>query len=354
MNKFLISLIKPRIYRRFIPLAMLGVLALPGHASAQYFSAGNGDMVAGFRKTGANQGSYELVVKLGSIANFLAMPAGTSTPINNYSASQLSAAFSDYNNLQWSVSGMVSGGPGFYWSGFYQSTIWYTLPRPAAITQTVPLARQSVTTQGTTKGKISGFIGGANTLSSSQGSTNVNNNSVLVREKIASANSYDYAFFVQNSPQNPVLGDFSGTMPATVENTTPASFSSPVISDLYQSVPQLYADPTTGTNNGLAYYVGYFTLNPDGTMTFTRASAVTAPPPAPTITAITRTGDTANISFTTTSGSFTYSLYYTNSAGLTASTTNWPHSTSVIGDGSVKTLSDTTTDANRFYRIGAQ
>ena len=89
-------------------------------------------------------------------------------------------------------------------------------------------------------------------------------------------------------------------------------------------------------------------------MTFTRASAVTAPPPAPAITAITRTNTTAYVSFTTTSGSFTYSLYYTNSAGLGAATTNWPHAASVTGDGSIKTLTDTTTDAARFYRIGVQ
>ena len=354
MNKFFITLNKPCVYRRLIPLALLAALFFPGHANAQYFSAGNGDLVAGFRKTGANLGSYELVVKLGSIANFLAMPAGTSMPISNYSASQLSSAFSDYNNLQWSVSGMVTGGPGFYWSGFYQSTIWYTLPRSVANTRTAPLGRQSVTTQGTTKGKIYGFINGAQTLSGNVGSTNANNNSVLVRETIASANHYDYAYFVENSSGNPVVGDFSGTMPTTVENTSPASFSAPIISDLYQSVPQLYADPTSGTNDGPAYYVGYFTLNPNGTMTFTRASIVTAQPPAPTITAITRTNTTAYVSFTTTNGSFTYSLYYTNSAGLAASVTNWPHSTSLTGDGSVKTLTDTTTDAARFYRIGAQ
>lgn len=346
MNKFL-------AYRRLIPLAAVLLIALPELANAQYFTAGNGDLVAGFRKTGANQGSYELVVKLGSVTNFLAMPEGTSTLINNYSASQLSAAFSDYNNLHWSVSGMVSGGPGYTWSGFQQTTIWYTLPRANANTPTSPLSRQSVTTQGTTKAKISGFIGGAGSLSSAQGSTGSNNNAVLVRETIATANNLDYAYYVKN-PQNSEIGDFSGTLPSTVEDTTPASFTSAVVSDLYQSVPQLYTDPTTGMNDGPAYYVGYFTLNTDGTMTFTRASTSVPQPPAPIITSVTRTNTTAYISFTTTNGTFNYSLYFTNSAGLTASVTNWPHLGSVTGDGSVKTLTDTTTDATRFYRVGVQ
>ena len=327
-------------------------LILPELAHAQYFTGGNGDLVAGFRKTGAYQGSYELVVKLGSLTNFLAMPAGTTTSITNYSASQLSAAFSDYNNLQWSVSGMVSGGPGYTWSGFEQSTIWYTLPRAVAGMQTSPLGRQSVTTQGTTKSKIQGFINGANTISTGQ-STGPNNGPVLVRETIATANNYDYAFFVENSAGNTALGDFSGTMPTSVENVTPASFSSAVVSDLYQSVPQTFTDPTTGTNDGPAYYVGYFTLNTDGTMTFTRASAAVAQPPVPVITSVTRTNTTSYISFTTTNGGFTYTLRYTNSTGLSAPVTNWPAATTTVtGNGLTNTLQDTTTDPIRFYRVG--
>jgi hypothetical protein len=86
-------------------------------------------------------------------------------------------------------------------------------------------------------------------------------------------------------------------------------------------------------------------------MTFTRASNL---PPAPAITSVTRTNNTIYVSFTTTSGSFNYSLYFTNSAGLKSSVTNWPHTGSIAGDGSVKMLSDTTTDANRFYRVGVQ
>ena len=41
-------------------------------------------------------------------------------------------------------------------------------------------------------------------------------------------------------------------------------------------------DPLTGLTNGAADYLGYFTLNPNGTMTFTRAAAVT-PPSAGTV-----------------------------------------------------------------------
>lgn len=352
MNKLLISFNKPCVYRRLIPLAMLAIVTFPGSAGAQYFSATKGDLIAGFRKSSPYQGSYELVVKLGSVTNFLALPAGTTIPMNNFTPTQLSAAFSDYNNLQWSVFSRVNGAPNSSWSGYHLGTIWFTLPRSAAGTQTMPPARAPYGSQGYVTSDINSIADNAALYSSSQGSTSQNNSAVLVRELVG--NQYAFSQFIAN-PLYPAVGDFGGNLAAgNAENTTPASFTAAVVSDLYQSVPQTYVDPTTGTYDGAAYYVGYFTLNPDGTMTFTRASAVTAPPPAPTITAITRTGNTANISFTTTTGSFTYSLYYTNSAGLAASTTNWPHAASVNGDGSVKTLSDTTTDANRFYRIGAQ
>jgi hypothetical protein len=339
--------------RRYLQLAMSIILLLPGMADAQNFSAANGDLVAGFRKTGANTGSYELVVNIGSVTNFLAVPAGNSMSISNYSASQLSSAFSNYNNLQWSVSSKVIGGPGYTWSGFETETIWFTLPRTTASVQTAPLTRGTSTAQGTVETRIASFFNGASTLSTILGTTNANNNSILVREPTSGANNNDYAYFVADS-QNSVIGDFQGTMPTMVENTTPASFTSAVVSDLYQSVPVGSVDPNTGTTSGNAYYVGYFTLNPNGTMTFTRASTVVAQPPAPQIVSIIRSGNTSTVFFTTTNGTFTYTLYYTNSTGLTASTTNWPASpTTLVGNGNTNSLSDTTTDANRFYRVGA-
>lgn len=333
-------------------LSLLTVVTFSGSANAQSFSAAKGDLIAGFRKSSPYQGSYELVVKLGSVTNFLALPAGTTIPMNNFTPAQLSAAFSDDNNLQWSVFSRVNGSPGTTWSGYYLNTIWFTLPRFTASTQTTPPARASFGSQGPVVANINSIADNAALYSSSQGATNANNNAVLVRELVG--NQYAFSQFIQN-PLYPTIGDFGGNLAAgNAENTTPASFTSAVVSDLYQSVPQNYNDPTTGTNNGLAYWVGYFTLKTDGTMTFTRASAVVAPPPAPVITAITRTNTTASISFTTTSGSFTYTLYYTNSAGLTAPVTNWPHAAPVSGDGSVKTLNDSTVDPNRFYTIGVQ
>jgi hypothetical protein len=189
---------------------------------------------------------------------------------------------------------------------------------------------------------------GANALSSRLGTTNVDNNTLLVRETTGDAN--DYSVFVSD-PQDNTVGDFGGNMPSSVENTTQAAFNSAVVSDLYQSVPTGYVDPNNGQTAGAAYYVGYITLNPNGTMTFTRAS--TAVPTPPQIVAIKRTNTTATVYFTTTAGA-TYTLYFTNSTGLGTSVASWPASpTTLVGDGNTKTLTNTSTDAIRFYRVGA-
>jgi hypothetical protein len=335
-----------KINRRCLNLAVLAVSVLPEITGAQNFTAGKGDLLAGFRTPGV--GSYELVVNVGSVTNFLAQPAGTVIPINNFSPSQLSDAFSSYNNLQWSVSATFTGPPNSTWSGFQLDTIWFTLPRSSPGTQTSSLARRSNSSQALVVSAINSIGNGANTLSVKIGTTNADNNTVLVREPTGDAN--DYSVFVED-PQNIILGDFGGNMPSTVENTTPASFTSAVVSDLYQSVPTGYTDPNTGATSGSAYYVGYFTLNPSGTMTFTRASA--AQPPVPRIVSITRAGSTSTIFFTTTNGP-TYTLYFTNSTGLTTSVTNWPSSpTTLVGNGLTNSLSDTTADTIRFYRVGA-
>lgn len=106
--------------------------------------------------------------------------------------------------------------------------------------------------------------------------------------------------------------------------------------------------------NAAPAQIGTFTLSGSGTLTY-NVYAGTAP--APSIVSVSHTNFITSVSFTTASGSYTYSLHYTNSAGLTAPVANWPKAaTTVTGDGSVKTLTNTNaaTDADRFYRIGVQ
>ncbi len=334
-----------------LSLPLWAALALlPGSwlAQAQYFQyASHGDLLAGFRKPGA--GSYELVVNVGNVTNLLALSSGSVLPITAYSPAQLSDSFSSFSNLQWSVSATVVGAPGSDWDGFAPSTIWYTLPREAAGVATSAPLRLSSHNQASISSLIDSIGNNAFLISLGLGTTNTDNNSTLVQEPSGGTRSLST---FMGDLLNPSVGDFYGEMPTSVENTTPSDFSSAVVSDLYQSVPAGYADPNSGTASGAAYYVGSFALNPDGTMSFTRASSALTPP-APSITSVVRSGDTSTIYFTTASGSFTYTLYYTNSAGLSAPLSNWAASpTTLTGDGSIGHLSDITTDTDRLYRIG--
>jgi hypothetical protein len=187
---------------------------------------------------------------------------------------------------------------------------------------------------------------------SSSGISNADNTATFVREPSGDV-QHALSVYIAD-PNSPNVADFNGTLGSDVDNTTPASFNSAVRSDLYQVCPSGTIDPITHSTGPLAYYVGYFQFNPDGTMTFTRGttnSVVTIPPPQ--IVSINRTANVSTISFTTTNGA-TYSLYYTNAAGLGTPVAGWPSTGSVAGDGTTKSLSDTTTDGVRFYRVGAR
>jgi hypothetical protein len=338
---------KARVWAMILAAGLL----TPVLSQAQYFdyatsTSGRGALLAGFRKPGV--GTYELVVKAGNISDLLAVPAGTTIPIGTFTPGQLAAAFSDLNNLSWSVMGTFYNPEFGTWSGFHGSTLWFTLPRGNVAVPTAAPARRSYSSQSAVMVSVDSIGTGAHNISTSLGTTNSNNNLTLVREP-ADGDPHTLSYNLD------ATSGLLANMPASIENTTPASFTAAVRSDLYQSVPNGYADPNSGTTSGAAYYAGYFTFNPDGTLTFTRASGTVPPPPAPQITHITRAGNTSTISFTTASGSYTYSLRYTNAAGLTAPVSTWPvAATTVTGDGTVKSLADTTTEAGRFYRVSAQ
>ncbi|HLX71121.1 MAG TPA: hypothetical protein VKV04_15955 [Verrucomicrobiae bacterium] len=107
---------------------------------------------------------------------------------------------------------------------------------------------------------------------------------------------------------------------------------------------------TQGTSRTNIVQTGTFTLAPTGVLSFSTSTTVTPPPPQ--IVSITRAANVSTVIFTTTNGSFTYSLLYTNSAGISAPRSTWPVSaTTVTGNGNTNSISDTTTDPNRVYSV---
>lgn len=347
-------------------LAVALPLALPSIASAQYFDYQDfADVLLTFRKTGQAQGNYELVVKFGYITNFLKLTAGATINITNYSPTQLSDAFpDDYANLQWEVCSAFtptadSGTQLGPWL-FPSTTVWYTRPATNATTQSSPPPRQLNGFCGDVRQRILSMGDGAALISSSLVATNQDNNTSLVQEPITYSDN-DVTYYIGDRT-DPTLGDFYGSaFQFSVENKTPDPFVASSRTDLYQVCPtsdslNTYFDPITGKTNGDGYFVGYFLLNPDGTMSFTRASTNSVPPPPPPAPnlLIGRSSGTTTVSFGTTNGA-TYTLRFTNAAGLNAPLSSWPSLPgTVTGDGSTKSFTDSTSDADRVYRVGAR
>ena len=328
-----------------LKLSLVALLILPELASAQFFNYNSiGDVLGGFRKTGVNAGKYEFVVDFGNVTNFLAQSAGSTVTISNFSPAHLTDAFTDtggFQYLQWSAFSALYGVSSIgSWKtplgAFPADTLWYTIPAADITTQTAAPARNNSGTSASAQNEIAGAGQGANTISGNIGITNSDNNSLLVREPVSGNQLYTLTAFIgQNG--NVADGDFGANndgLPNDVENITPNPFNTPQRDDFYQVVPLHGKDPITGQTNGAAYFVGYFLLFPNGTETFTRAAAVTAP----VISSVAST--------TATNGFAPLQVVFTNSA--TGTITSWVWN---FGNGVVITNS-TDADATNTYAAG--
>jgi PKD repeat protein len=279
---------KQTVKRWIFRMALLVVMALPELASAQYFNYNlAGDVLAGFRKTGIYADHYELAVDLGSVTNFIKMPIGVTINISNFSPNQLTFAFPDgYNHLQWSMFACLASS-GSSWvtpvGTFPKNTLWYTAPGTDVNTQTQPPTRLGSGIQKQVWGIMSGVGRSAYAISAGLGTTNADNNTVLIAESVATYPNDILSAYISDA-SDPSDGDFNpygtGGLPSTIENITPNTFNAPQRTDFYQVCPTGSVDPITGLTNTTPYFVGYFLLNPSGTMTFTRAAAVVNNPPS--------------------------------------------------------------------------
>ena len=327
-------------FRRLgLRLALLVLLGLPElvQAQVQVFQYNQiGDVLAGFRKTGLNDTTgYEMVADLGSVTNFLNLSAGTTITITNFTPLQLTDAFTSYANLQWSAfSAFPSGTKSSTWVTplwtFPGQTLWYTLPATNVNNQTQPPVRQTTQTQ--FNGMISVGLG-AQTISGTFAES-VDNTNTEIREPETS--QYDLSAFIADAAY-PTNGDFGASdspLPNDIENETAASFTAAQRNDFYQVVPSGKVDPIN-LSTTTTYFVGYFLLNPSGTMTFTRASA-NAAPAAGTVTA------------SATNGFGPLTVVFTNSAS--GSITNWVWN---FGNGTIITNSTGGNVTNTYSVAGS-
>lgn len=340
-------------------------LAASQPARAQVFTYKQADLCLGLRKPVADADGNEVVVDIGQASNYVDLAIGSTISVPNLSVSQLAGSFVGYSSLQWSVLGYYIGGGAY--AGYPNYTLWLSEARPSASVQSTTITREVYGSQKTMKPYIQDIFSGAQGISKAIVTSNQFNTPYFVQENITTVdNTYQQPTFLMDYWLNDTiiagLADLQGNWDQnSLESTNPPSFTAGSdYLDLYEVRPLTdssgnpIVDPHTGTS-GPAYYLGYFQFTSGGSITFTRAaSSATPPPPPPPVLSITVSGNNALISFASTNGA-TYTLYSTNSAGLTQPVSSWPSSPGTIaGDGTTKAFTVPLSKANSFYRVGAQ
>ena len=323
-----------RLLFSYRTVGFAGSITVIGSAQAGFQYTAR-DLVFGFR----NGGNSELVINAGPASTYYTLTVGQELTIANVTTAQLNLAFSDLNNLSFSAGAdvRITTDPSYPFN-----TLWVTKARDDINVQTAPWQRRGQSAQGTTAGKIDGIVdvaigavGYANSIP-----TGPDNTSYGVVIPSDDPGHHEYSTFMG-------AGNYGGTFPGIVELTTPSDFSTAgqvVRADFYQLKPS-----STG---GDGTYLGYFEFSPSGVMKYHSGPAGSVSVPRPTITAIQRNGATCAVTFSTVAGG-TYTLRYTDSAGLKTPVSTWASGGTIAGDGTNKSLSDTTTGTARFYAISA-
>jgi hypothetical protein len=309
-------------------------------AGPSTFTDTSRDLMLVFRKTGFD-GSFDVgqsvfEVDIGQASIYYGATPGTHIPITAYSAgTQLTNLFDDLDDFSWSISGCV---PNYGDSGDPSkpiTTLWLTDPRAVPSTPNTSWSRQGTYTQGAAGAHIESILAGALTYAATATNSQDNTSTALAIPYGSGYNANSYLTAV---------GNFGGTFPGDVENTTLPTFTTdglPSISDFYELQP----------GSGQGTYLGYFELSTNGGLTF-YAGPLSVSYPAPTLSVSTVGSGNVNILFLSTANG-TYTLYYTNAAGLTSPVSTWATvGTNIIGDGTVKSFQQTIGAAGAYYMIG--
>jgi hypothetical protein len=293
---------------------------------------------------------YDLEVDLGPVTGFYAVPIGNTISISSYTVAQLSNAMAGatFDKVEFSV---CAGDYSHTQAGtnYPRGTMWVTFARTDPSTQSSPFPRSS-TALLTGAASVINNLGGQATFYS--GSVNpdplANTATAVAIAPLNSASCENYIGPGNNS-------NLGGKFPQNIGQFTPSPFQAAIRSDFYVDYPTGQPDPLNGNaTSGNVSLIGYFTFNPNGTMTFTRQAATPPPPPQPTLS-VTQTNGVITISFASASGA-TYTLHYTDATGLaTLSRASWTAAPgTIMGDGTLKHFTDSPAPAaTRFYCVSA-
>jgi hypothetical protein len=325
-------------------LLIVIALFICSDALALTYTNANLEAMLCFRKLSAPN-PFDLEVNIGSITNYTSLPIGATVTITQYNLGELTNAMGDatFESVEFSVTAAASEGEpnGF---AFPLDTMWVTAPRVNPAVQSTPFARASDASLANSGAEVDTIGNQAADYSSAREADPVLNTATAVSIPPGDTTQSCEKYI---GPGN--NSKLDGTFKTSVENRAANPFINAIVSDLYVDVPLGDPDPANANaTTGNVSYLGYFTFNTNGTMTFTRAVTL---PARPTLT-LTRSGITNIISFPTSSGT-TYTISFTNAAGLSAPFTNWPALPGIIGDGQVDSVTNTSSDATRLYQASA-
>ena len=291
------------------------LLALAAAQTASAFTYTDADLLLVFRKDGFNDVEFNL----GSVSNYLGRANGTMLPVSNWDANQVRANFN--NSL----------------AGVKFVLVAATAPSAPVAQRRAWLSDANAT--GTPTDQPGSKVG---TICSKV-------SDVGIKAQIRTVTNATQVYIVAPGDDSSYTASVSegGTVDVT---TLGGAAPFPVQADI-PAMMRFY-EIKSNTARPPALLVGSFNLTAQGALTFTAGSTVTPGPlPPPKILSITRIGGASSVSFTTTNGA-NYRLRYSPTASGVIS--NWTAlATTVAGDGSPKTLNDTTADAIRFYGVEA-
>lgn len=304
---------KPDLLRAALKyLAVLLIAASTQIAGA--FTYSNTDLLLIFREDGFNDVEFNI----GSVSNFLGKASGTTITVNNWNFNQVRGNFNNSNSLS---------GVKFLLIATTSST---DSPRRSWLTD----ANAGGTPTDVSGSKMSTLHGKIDLVAQQAQANTVTNNVQVYIVPPADSSSYTSTASEGGTLDPATMG---GSAPFPVESEIPAT------NRFFElKVSNLSVKPA-------AVQVGSFALTSAGVLTFTAGSL--APLQRPQIVANARTGNQQSVSFTTVTGG-NYRLRYINT--LNSSVATWTALPTVIaGNGSTRTLTDTSADAVRFYAVEA-
>jgi len=267
----------------------------------------NTDLLLVFRGgTGAN----DVECDLGSVSNYLSLAAGTIVQVTNFDISTVQANFnSQLAGVNFALFATTSVTDSWLRVWTTDSGL-ITAPSQMAISPWLNL-----------RGQMEEVGLDATSYSASSPSP-----TYVVPSGTASA--YDY--IASGGNLNNSIPNWHGLMAFGGEGTIPATLT------FYR------LEPSNTTPKPAAPLIGSFAMDANGDLTFIAGMVLSSAK----ITNVSRTANTVSVSFTTSLGAY-HRLSYATS--VTGPWTVLP--TSVVGDGTTKTLTDTTTDQARFYKV---